>query len=61
MGEHSATPDRLAKLRSAVVWARTHKAAILAVAVAVTPLVTRFVPDFPVDGVMRALRVFLGA
>ncbi len=58
MGEHSAPSPN--KFMTAVGWAMEHKAKILSVAVVVLPLVSRYVPDFPSDAILSAVRVFLG-
>lgn len=59
MGKHS-TP-RAQRVRAALVWARTHKAQIIAVVVVVVGLVSRLWPSFPSAEILSAVRLVLGA
>lgn len=56
MGKHStkSTPCWLQAIAA-------HKGKILAALVVLIPLISRWVPGFPTDEVLQALRIFLGA
>ena len=61
MGEHSAPRASLSdRVRSALTWAAKHRRTLALAAIIALPAVARYVPDFPVDAVLTALRGYLG-
>jgi hypothetical protein len=58
VGNHSAESS---KLREAWYWLVTHRRKVASAVIVALPFVSRFVPDFPTDDVVKVLRVFLGA
>ncbi|MGX1133198.1 hypothetical protein RKD49_005388 [Streptomyces glaucescens] len=45
----------------ALEWAKAYRKSILAVAVVALPLVSRYVPGFPSDEILKVLGAILGA
>jgi hypothetical protein len=62
MGEHSAPRASLSdRIRRAATWVRANRRTLALAAILAVPVVSRYVPDFPVDAVLTALRGYLGA
>jgi hypothetical protein len=62
MGDHSAPDGGWSdKLSRGVTWFVANRRKLYAAAVVLIPLAARYIPDFPSDALLDALKVFLGA
>lgn len=60
MGEHRAPKPWVARIRRTLHYVRTHKAQLATLSVLAVGLVSRYVPSFPADEVLRVVGVLLG-
>jgi hypothetical protein len=62
MADHSAKNGPLKQMAlDAVGWVWRNRRKVLAGALVALPLVSRYFPGFPVDDVVKVVRLFLGA